>query len=51
MVVVMLMQALMKAVPNDAALLSSVMSTSCHRSDQDSCWPTSSAPARFPSCG
>jgi hypothetical protein len=46
MVDVMLMHALMKAVPDDAALL-----ISCRRSDQDRCWPTSSPPAPFPSCG
>jgi exodeoxyribonuclease V alpha subunit len=48
MVDVMLMQALMKAIPDNAALLLAAISTSCRRSDRDRYWPTSSLPGVVP---
>jgi exodeoxyribonuclease V alpha subunit len=48
MVDVMLMQALVKAIRDDAACLSSETSTNCHPSDLGRCWPTSSARASCP---
>jgi exodeoxyribonuclease V alpha subunit len=45
MVDVMLMQALLKATPDNAALLLSAILTSCPPLDRDRCWPTSSARA------
>ena len=48
MVDVMLMQALLRAVPDSAALLLVGESTSCPRSVRARCWLTSSPRARFP---
>jgi exodeoxyribonuclease V alpha subunit len=46
MVDVTLMQALMKATPDNRRCSSSAISTNCPRSGPDRCWPTSSAPGQ-----
>ena len=51
MVDVMLMQALLKALPDDAALLIVGDIDQLPWLDLGRCWPTSSPPARFPWCG
>ena len=51
MVDVMLMRALLAAVPDGAALLIVATSTSCPRWGRARCWPTSSLPARCGWCG